>query len=125
MKKLFATFLLAATLSLSACSTVYNASSCKSNLENKGYQVTLNNVEETMTKYETFDFKDLKLTGSLFASKGTGDDKDGMLAIFFESMEDADAFIHKEDTLTILNQVVNQIVGENLLHWLSRYTYQV
>ena len=84
MKKLISMLFCVGALALSACSPdMKNSASAKSNLTGASYSVEVYGEAEAKTriqnlKYDGFTFKD-----ALVADTGSGDDKDLLIAFFF------------------------------------------
>ena len=93
MKKILTTLLLASAFTLSACATMYSSKGSKSNLESKGYTVEVYSYEEAKVRVDGLNYDTATFTDALYAQKGTGDDKDILLAFYFKSMSDAEKFL--------------------------------
>lgn len=114
MKKLLASLLLAGSLCLAGCSASESSSSAKGSLQGKGYTVSVYSESETKARYQQFDYSGFSLTDSLYATKGTGDNADFLLAFFFSSIDDASNFVTKGDNIRLLNSAIDQFLGKNL-----------
>lgn len=114
MKKLLASLLLASSLCLAGCSASESSSSAKSSLQGNGYTVSVYSESETKARFQQFDYSGFTLTDCVYATKGTGDNADFLLAFFFSNIEDAPNFVMKGDNIRLLNSAIEQLLGKNL-----------
>ena len=116
MKKLISMLFCVGALALSACSPdMKNSASAKSNLTGASYSVEVYGEAEAKTriqnlKYDGFTFKD-----ALVADKGSGDDKDLLIAFFFNNIDDASNFMTGDNNnIVLMNKYCEDNLGKNL-----------
>ena len=88
MKKLFAAILLVFALFLTGCNASMGAGGVKSSLEGAGYKVETMNKEEAKARVTGVNYV-VSPTDVIYATKGD----DLILMFFFNSIDDADAFV--------------------------------
>lgn len=115
MKKIIMTLFCAGALALTSCgATMYSSSSTKSNLSGKGYEVEVFTAEEAKARIQGMDYEGVTLKDALLAHKGSGDDKDGIVAFFFGSIDEAENFVKAGNNIVLLNSFVELYIGKNL-----------
>ena len=85
------------TLTLTSCSSILSSSSVAKKLEDGKYDCTILNHDETKERIAFLNWDDVSFIDGLISSKGVGDDRDLLLAIFFSDFESAEKFITKND----------------------------
>ena len=96
MKRLLTMLLMAGSLAMTGCaSQVEKASDTSSKLKEKGYSVTSYTFEEAKATITGLDYDIVSFSDAIFAEKGEGEDKDGLLAFFFASINDANKFMEE------------------------------
>ena len=91
MKKLFATIMLAASLSLAACGEQsMSSATMKSNLESKGYSAEVMNKTEAEARIKGVEFV-VEITDALYSSKNNNE---VLIAFFCANSGDATSFMN-------------------------------
>lgn len=113
MKKLLASLLLASSLCLAGCSSTESCSSASGKLRSGGYTVQTYTQAEAKAHLSAFNFEGVDLTDALIAKKGSDENQDYMLAFFFSSIDQASAFVNKNqyENLATLNSVLDKELG--------------
>lgn len=96
MKKLLAMLLVAGSLAMTACKpTNYTASATKTKMQGSGYTVQTYTYSEAKDglQIRNLNYQTVVFENALYAEKGTGDDKDLLLAFFFSTVEQAEKFM--------------------------------
>lgn len=93
-----------------------SASNSKASLDANGYTTTIYSDTEAKALITGLNFEGFTLTNALFAEKGTGDDKDLLLAFYFSSVELAESFISRNEyeNLGPLNTYGDNNLGSKL-----------
>ena len=116
LKKLFTTLLVAGTFALTACQANISSGSSKNKLTSAGYTVEVYSEAEAKVRIANLNYEGVSFTDALYAEKGTGENKDLLIAIYFPSIDAADSFVSKNnhENLGLLNSFGDRNLGENL-----------
>ena len=123
MKKLIGTLLVTGMLALSSCgATMLSSGSAKSGLSGAGYSVEVYGEEEAKVriqnlKYDGFTFKD-----ALVADKGSDDNKDLLIAFFFNNIDDSSRFMTGDNNnIVLMNKYIEDNLGSKLKGKIGSY----
>lgn len=116
MKKLMSTLLLAGVLALSSCGAdMKNSASAKSGLSGAKYSVEVYGYEEAKTRIQNLKYDGFTFTDALVAEKGSGDDKDLLIAFFFKNTDDPVNFMTGDNNnISLMNRYLERNLGKNL-----------
>ena len=117
MKKLMAMLCAVGALALTACKpTMYSAEGTSSTMKANGYTAEVYTYEEAKVRIQGLNYELATFTNAMYASKGTGDDKDFILAFFFSSLDDTATFMNGNDyqNMALLHSYGEQHLGEHL-----------
>ena len=114
MKRLLASLFLASSLCLVGCSSSESSSSAKSSLQGKGYKVSVYTSAEAKVQYSQFTYEGFNLTDALYATKGSEENADFLLAFFFSSTDQASKFVEAGDNISLFSSACEQYLGKNL-----------
>ena len=117
MRKLLSAAFLAGALFLTSCfgATVYTGKDTQDRLKKADYTATLYSVEDAKDRFGALKLDNMNVKDVVYGEKGKDDDKDIMLAFFFDKMEDAEKFTSDNDheNLVILQRFGEMTIGKN------------
>lgn len=118
MKKSLFPLLMAASLMATGCAEASaSARNSKSKLQNNGYEVSLFESDAEVKAHAVgFNYEGFTVNNGVFATKGSDDNADFFLGLYFADIATASNFIERNnnENFILLNQYANQKVGSNL-----------
>lgn len=117
MKKLFATLLVAGALAMTSCgASSYSAAGADANLKSRGYSSEILSYVQAKSRISGLNYDIVPFESAVFATKGSGDDKDLLLAFFFSSVDAADLFMNSNNyqNMGAMNSYGERELGGNL-----------
>ena len=104
MRKLLSAAFLAGALFLTSCfgATVYTGKDTQDRLKKADYTATLYSVEDAKVRFSALKLDNTNVKDVVYGEKGNDDDKDIMLAFFFDKIEDAEKFANNNDYENLL-----------------------
>ena len=113
MKKFLATLLFAGAIAMTACAPdIKTAAASESKLKSNGYTVEVYSDTEAKASITGLDYEGFTLVNALFADKGTRDNKDFLLAFYFNTVDEASNFVTKN--IAQFNRYLEKNLGSNL-----------
>ena len=117
MKKVLTMLFAVGALSLSACQMdMHSADKTGAKMKEKGYDTQIYTYEEAKVAIQGLNYDAGKFNGAISSYKGSGDDKDILIAFFFDSADAAEKFMsyNENENLAISNRYIAANLGENL-----------
>lgn len=113
MKKLLTALFIAGAMALTGCKPdTLKSDSAKSKLTSNGYNVEVYGDTEAKARITGLDYEGFTLVNALVADKGTRDNKDFLLAFYFNTVDEASNFVTKN--IAQFNSYLEKNLGSNL-----------